>query len=64
MVGRDGVGDFLEDDRFAGFRRRGNQASLPSSDRGQQIHCPGGGVLVVVFEFDFFLRIERRQVVE
>ena len=37
MIGRNGVGDFLEQGRLAGFGRRHNERPLPLADRTEQI---------------------------
>ena len=64
MIGGDGVGDALQQHRFAGARRRDDQAALALADGRQQIHHAAGEVVAHGFELETLVRIERRQVVE
>ena len=42
VVGGDAVGDRLEQQRLAGFRRRDDQTALSATDRRDQVEQPGG----------------------
>ena len=64
MVGGDGVGDGLKQHRFAGARRRDDQAALPFADGRQQVHHATTGGLARGFHLDALLRVERRQIVK
>ena len=41
VVGRDAVGDRLEQERLAGFRRRDDQTTLALADRRDEVEQPG-----------------------
>ena len=64
MIGRNRIGDFLENHRFSGFRRRGNQSALAFADRGHQIHDPGRQLIRIYFQLKRQIGIKRSQVVE
>ena len=64
VVGRDAVGDVLQQDGLAGPRRGDDQTALPLSDRGEHVHDARGEILRVELQIQFFLRVEGGQVVE
>ena len=64
MVGRDGVGEVLQQHGLAGARRRDDQAALALAHGRQQVHDAGADVLADRLQLDPLLRIQRRQVVE
>ena len=64
VIGGDGVGDLLEEDRLAGAGLRDDQTALSLADGTQQIDEPRREVLGIVLEVERLLRVERRQVVE
>jgi hypothetical protein len=61
MISGDGVGDALQQHRFAGARRGYDQAALPLADGSQQIHHAAGEAVARGFELDARVGIERRQ---
>src|SRR3954466_304360 len=64
MIRGDGIGDVLQQHRFAGTRRSNDQSALTFSHRGQQVHDAGADVLFRALLLDALLRIKRRQIVE
>src|SRR5208337_4683717 len=64
MVVRDRLGDRLQHHGLAGERRRDDKSALAFADRRDQIDDAGGQILVIVFELDALLGIERGEVVE
>ena len=67
MIGRDGMGDVLEDDRLTGARLRDDQTALALADRGNDVDDPARVILlgrVLGLHLEPFVRVERRQVVE
>ena len=64
MIGRDGVGNILQEHGFAGARRSDDQSALTLADGNQHVHDAGAHVVSHGFELQAFLRIERRQVVK
>ena len=64
MVGGDGVGDGLQEHRFAGAGRGDDQAALPFADGREQIHDAAREVVLDGFELHALVGIERREVVE
>ena len=67
MVGRDRVGDVLEQNGLAGARRRDDQCALAFAERRDDVDDAGREILdrrVFDFELQPLRRIERRQVVE
>ena len=67
MVRRDCGCNRLQHHRFAGTRRRHDQAALALAERGNQIDDARCHILIgriVTAEHQLFFRIERRQVVE
>ena len=63
MVRADRVGQGLKQHRFPGSGRRNDQAALALADRGENVHHARCQVVLVGFEPDPFVRIERRKVV-
>ncbi len=59
MIRADGVGDVLQQHRFAGPRRSDDQRPLPLADRRQQVHHPHRDGLRPGFELDLLERIDR-----
>ena len=67
MIGRDRVGDILQQNRLTGPRRRHDQAALAFAERRYDVDHARRQVLdgrVFDFEFQPLGRVERRQVVE
>src|SRR5438132_14417854 len=64
MIRRDGVRDLLQQHRFAGARRRNNQAALPFSERREQVHYARADVVARGLKRQPLLRIQRRQIVK
>src|SRR2546422_2439583 len=64
MIRRDGVRNLLQQHRFAGARRRNNQAALPFSERREQVHYARADVVARGLKLQPLLRIQRRQVVK
>lgn len=50
IVGGDGVGDGLQDERLAGLRRGDDQAALALADRGHEVNDAGADLLGVRLE--------------
>ena len=64
VVGGDAVGDVLEEHRLPRTGGGHDETALSLSDRGHEVHDPGGEVVLGGLEPDPVLGIERRQVVE
>ena len=64
MIGRDRIGDRLQQHRLAGARRGDDQSALAFADGRQQIHHAAGVVVLGRLHLQPRLRIERREVVE
>ena len=64
VVRQDGVGDFLQQDRFARARRRDDEAALAFADGGEQIHHARVDLLGFGFEDEAAGREKRREIVE
>ena len=67
VIGRDRMGDILQQHRLARPRRRNDQRPLALPDRADQIDDPGRAVLhrrVLDLHLQPLIRIKRRQVVE
>ena len=64
MIGRNGVGDGLQQHGFAGARRGDDKAALAFAHRSEQVHDAAADSLAHGLHLDAFLGIKRRQVVE
>ena len=64
MIGRDRVGDVLQQHRFTGAGRGNDEPALALSDRREQIHHAPREILARGFELQPVVGIERRQIVE
>src|SRR6478735_2403667 len=64
VVGGDGVGDGLQDERLAGLGRGDDQAALALSDRGHEVDDAGTDLLGVGLEAQALRRVERNQLGE
>ena len=64
MIGGDGIGDGLQHHRFAGARRRDDQAALAFADGAEHVEHAPGEIFLGRFQANALLRVERRQVVE
>ena len=64
MVGRDAVGDLLEENRLAGLGRRYDQRALAAADRGDHVNYPGREKLGRCREDELLVREHRRHVLE
>ena len=64
MVNRDGIGNILKQHGLAGARLSDDQAALTETDRGQEIHHPGGKIIGNAFQLDASIRIEGSKVVK
>jgi len=61
IIGRDRVGDLLQDGRFSCFGRRDDQAALALADRSHQVDHARGEREAVGLEVETFEREDRRQ---
>src|SRR5674536_265055 len=61
VVGRDCVGDRLENHRLASLRRADDQTALALADRGDQVDHPGGQHVRLGLQPQSVLRVERGQ---
>src|SRR6185295_19778859 len=64
MVGRNRVGDRLQQHGLASARRGDNQSALALADGSQQVHYPAGVVVFGGLHLQPRLGMERRKVVE
>ena len=64
MIGGHGVGNRLQQHRFAGTWGSDDQPALAFTHRGQQIHDPPAGIFVNRLHLDPFLGIKRGQIVK
>src|SRR5262245_47409623 len=67
MIGGDRVGNILQQNGFAGARRRNDQRALALADRGDDIDDPGREILlgwILILHLEPFVGIERGQVVK
>ncbi len=64
VVGRDGVGEILEDHRLSRAGSGDDEAALPESQRGHHVEDPCRQVVLLRLEMQSAMRVERRQVVE
>ena len=64
VIGRDRIGDRLQQHGLAGARRRDDQAALALAERRHQVHDARRQVLGIGLEADVLLGVERRQVLE
>jgi hypothetical protein len=64
VVGRDRVGDLLEEHRLARARRRHDQAALPFADGAEHVDDARGVALLPVLAVELLVRVEGREVVE
>ena len=64
MVGRDRIGDVLQQHGLAGTGRRDDQAALSFTEGRKQIHDARTDVLAHRLEFQPLLGIQGRQIVE
>ena len=58
------MGNLLQDRGLTGLGRGYNQAALPQSDRGKQVHHPGGKVGAIGLQHQLFFREDGGQVFE
>ena len=61
---RNRVRDVLQQNRFTGLRRRGNQRPLSHTDRREQVHDAHGKVARIRLEVEFLVRRQRSEVVK
>ena len=64
MIGRDGIGDRLQQHGLAGARRGHDQSALALADGREQVHHAAGEVVLDGFHLQPGLRIKRSQVIE
>jgi hypothetical protein len=67
MVGRDRMGDVLQEHRFTGARRCDDESTLSLAERRNQIDHPRRDVLgrrIVDFHLEPLIGIQRRQIVK
>ena len=64
MICADAVGDFLQQNGFAAFRRRNDEPAIAFADRCEQIHDAHGEFVRQYLEFEALVGIQGRQVVE
>ncbi len=64
MVGRNRVGDVLQQHGFAGAWRGDDKTALALADGDQHVHDAGAHVVAHGLQLEALLRIKRRQVVE
>ena len=64
VIRGDRVGDRLQHHGLSGAGRRHDQGALTLAQGRHQVHDAGGEVLRVGLELDFFLGVERREVIE
>ncbi len=57
MVGGDGIGDFLEQDRLSGSGLGDDQAALALADGREQVHDAHGEFIGAVSSFEDQLRL-------
>ena len=64
VVGGDGVGDRLQDQRLAGLGRRDDQTALALADRGDQVDDPRREDVRLGLQAQPLLRVQRRELAE
>ncbi len=67
MIGRDALGDVLEQNRLAGARGRDDQRALALTDRSDDIDHARGKILprrIDILHLQPLFRVERGQIVE
>ena len=64
MVLGDGSCDILQQDRFSGARRGEQNAALAFADGREEVHDAGGVVVLLPFQIQFLIRMNRGQVFE
>src|SRR6185436_4471622 len=64
VVGRDGVGDGLQDQRLAGLGRADDQTTLALADRGDEVDQPGREDVRLGLQPQSLLRVERGELGE
>jgi hypothetical protein len=64
LIGQDGIGDLLEDNRLSGLGRRHDQAPLALPDRGDQVEDARRNVAILALQLKPLLGIARTKIVE